>query len=211
MLDFLILALLLGIKHSFDADHLLAVSNLLIRSKSLRQTVKMGVSWALGHMITAVIITALLFAFRGSLSPILENFEMLVALMLILLGVVSLRQTTLHLHAHSHDGSKHKHLHDHDDRHMHKHMFGVGIIHGLASNDELLVLITATLGLSSFVGITLGIAIFSLGVIIGMTGYSMLLTYPLIKISRESMSNAVNGIAGVLSLAYGLLLLFGAL
>ena len=209
MTDFFLLALLLGIKHSFDADHLIAVSNLLAKSQSLKQTVKMAASWASGHMITAVIITAILFVFRDALSPILEHFEILVALMLIFLGVVSIRQVGMHFHAHRHGGLEHEHLHGHDGN-VHKHMFGIGIVHGLASNDELLVLITATLGLSSFLSITAGIAVFSAGVIIGMIAYSLLLAYPLIRISREGISRAVNAVAGSLSLVYGLLLLFGA-
>jgi len=201
-MSFLVLALLLGIKHSFDPDHLLAVSNLLARSKSLKETARMGISWAFGHMATAVIVTSLLFAFREHLAPILEHFELLVAAMLILLGVISLRQ--VHMHKHAHAGLMHEHLHIHDDhKHLHKHMFGIGIIHGLASNDELLVLITATLGLASFIEIIAGIVMFSAGVVAGMLLFSLVLTYPLIKSSSRKIVKLVNVIAGVLSIGYG--------
>ena len=67
ILFFLGLALALGFKHSYDADHLVAVSNLLVRSHDLRRTALMSVSWALGHMLTASGITVILFVFRETL------------------------------------------------------------------------------------------------------------------------------------------------
>src|SRR5437870_8246664 len=59
---FIVLALALGFKHSYDADHLVAVSNLITRSGSIRKTSLISVSWAAGHMVTAAIITVLLYA-----------------------------------------------------------------------------------------------------------------------------------------------------
>src|SRR5437867_9471975 len=53
---FIVLALALGFKHSYDADHLVAVSNLITRSGSIRKTSLISVSWAAGHMVTAAII-----------------------------------------------------------------------------------------------------------------------------------------------------------
>jgi len=102
----------------------------------------------------------------------------------------------------------HEHLHIHDDhKHLHKHMFGIGIIHGLASNDELLVLITATLGLTNFAQIITVIIMFSAGVILGMMLFSLVLTYPLIN--NEKIGRLVNVIAGVLSIGYGTAILLG--
>ena len=39
---------------------------------------------------------------------------------------------------------------------------GIGIIHGLASNDELLLLLTLSLGLASFLDIFVGLVIFTI-------------------------------------------------
>src|SRR5213078_4004303 len=66
---FIVLALALGFKHSYDADHLVAVSNLITRSGSVRKTSLMSVAWAAGHMVTAAIITVLLYTFRQTLLP----------------------------------------------------------------------------------------------------------------------------------------------
>src|SRR5207249_3381779 len=68
---FMVLALALGFKHSYDAHHLVAVSNLITRSGSVRKTSLMSASWAAGHMVTAAISTVLLYTFRP---PVLTEF-----------------------------------------------------------------------------------------------------------------------------------------
>src|SRR3989442_10016884 len=89
---FMVLALALGFKHSYDADHLVAVSNLITRSGSIRKTSLMSMSWAAGHMVTAAIITVLLYTFRQAiLSDLLGHLDLLVAIMLLFIGVVELR------------------------------------------------------------------------------------------------------------------------
>src|SRR3989338_1943743 len=178
-LMFLFTALALGFKHSYDADHLIAVSNLLTKTKSLKHTVKMAFSWSLGHMITASAITIILYVFRDSvLKTILANFEILVAVMLIGIGLWSIYQSrTIHAHKHAHEQKAHGHLHMHlkskETDHIHRHMFGIGIVHGLASNDEILLLLTLSLGVTSLAGMLLGIAVFSLGVVIGMVLFAL--------------------------------------
>lgn len=212
MIDYAVLALLLGIKHSFDADHLLAVSNLLARVRSLKQAALMGLSWAAGHMVTATALTAILFVYKNTfLTGFLDKLEVLVALMLIVLGAISLAQAGgLHAHAHKHGREKHTHSHIADeDKHLHKHMLGIGVVHGLASNDELLVLITGSLALTSLADVIAGVALFSFGVVIGMVAYSLALAYAIVKTRKEQFANAINLLAGVLSIAYGIALLVG--
>ncbi len=217
MLEFAALAIFLGVKHSFDADHLIAVSNLLSKARSLSHSVKMSASWAAGHMLTAIIITALLFAFKDSFLPLLlGKMELLVALMLVALGLFGIWQSRLlhsHEHLHGHEQHTHWHAHSaglsHGQDHSHKHMFGIGIVHGLASNDELLILLTATLGLSSFAEASLGLALFSTGVVAGMVFFSLLFTYPLLRAHSQKLVRAFNFSAGCMSVIYGGMMLFG--
>jgi len=213
MFEFLALALFLGIKHSFDADHLIAVSNLLQKAKSLRHSVQMAISWAIGHMATAVLVTIVLFVFRDSiLSFILDKMEMLIAIMLVVLGLASLYQARIfHSHRHVHETKKHVHSHIHLQRndHIHRHMFGIGIVHGLASNDELLLLLTVSLGLTSLGGMLVGVGVFSLGVVLGMIAFSLFLTYPILKISSEKLNQIVNASIGSISILYGIFLFVG--
>lgn len=210
-----LLALFLGIKHSFDADHLIAVSNLLSAPKSIAKAARMSLSWAAGHMLTAALITALLFTFKDTLLLlILGKMEVAAALMLIILGALSIYKSRIfHAHAHKHDGIPHVHWHLHAaegrEDHAHRHMFGIGIIHGLASNDELLLLLTASLGLSTLAEMIFGVAIFSLGVVIGMVAFSLLFTWPLLKAQSARLSQAINLTVGCISVIYGAMMLFG--
>ena len=214
-LPFAGLALVLGFKHSFDADHVVAVSGLLRRSRSLKESAAMSISWSVGHMATAAIITALLFAFKDSiLAQVLSHFELLVGVMLVVIGAWSLRELfILHKHPHSHGKVKHAHAHLHtksaDGVHFHKHFFGIGLVHGLASNDELLLLLTAELGLTSLAGMLVGTAIFSVGVVLGMMLFSLAFTFPLLKAHSEGISRGVTLLTGVASVGYGAMMLLG--
>lgn len=206
-----LLAFLLGFKHSYDPDHIIAVSNLLTRTGSIRNVMKMCLSWAAGHMLTASVITILLYEFKEAfLSAFLSHFEPAVAIMLVLLGVLSFKGIGLpHTHKHHHDGQFHTHLHLHlksSQDHYHKHMFGIGIVQGLASNDELLLLLTISLSLTTLFGILLGTAIFSIGVVLGMVAYGIILNHTLGSFNRKSISKVVNAAMGLSSIGYGVFL-----
>ena len=206
------LALLLGFKHSYDADHLIAVANFLRKAQTLKSALKTSASWALGHMITAAIITTLLYVFRESvLNAFLSNFDKVVGVMLVGLGLLSLKDLLgFHAHQHSHDGSRHSHPHLHKNEskgHIHKHMLGIGIIHGLASNDELLILFTASLGITTLGNILLGVAVFSIGVVAGMVLFALLFSYPLLKSKSDALYKLVTLVTGALSVIYGVVLL----
>jgi uncharacterized membrane protein YciS (DUF1049 family) len=207
------LALALGFKHSYDADHLVAVSNLLARSDSIRKTSLMSTSWAVGHMLTASVIAILLYAFREAfLSQVLANLEILVAAMLILLGVLGLMWefNVLHLHEHGHGPVKHRHLHLHLGNHgSHGAMFSIGVVHGVASNDEILILFVVALGVTSLGGLLMGIAVFSIGVVIGMIIFGLGLTYPILRWGRRRVRRVVNVAAALLSMLYAVYILAG--
>ena len=108
-------------------------------------------------------------------------------------SILSIKSNIIHIHRHSHDEEKHEHYHT--------HMFG--IIHGLASNDELLILFTASLGITSLAGLLMYVGIFSLGVIAGMVIFGLVMSYPLIKSSGASLNKLVTLTLGVISIIYG--------
>ena len=209
-LSFAGLALLLGFKHSYDADHIIAVANVLRKTSTLGSAVRISISWAAGHMVTATVVTILLYAFRESvLRIVLAHFDKAVGIMLIVLGLFSLKDLlNSHSHTHKHGNIKHSHPHAHSNegnihKHAHKHMFGIGIIHGLASNDELLILFAASLGLTTLAGILLGVAIFSAGVVLGMVLFALVFSYPLLKARSEFFYRLITIVTGAASVAYG--------
>ena len=214
LISFMLLALVLGFKHSYDSDHLIAVSNILRKVDSLKSATRISFSWAIGHMITATIITITLFIFKESfLNNVLPHFGKIVGIMLVILGLISLRELfNFHSHRHEHDGVIHSHSHLHiksDDKnkHSHAHMFGIGIVHGLASNDELLVLFTASLAVTSIGGLLIGLGVFSIGVILGMMLFTVIFSYPLIKINSKKIYKIVSFGTGSIGIVYGILML----
>ena len=147
------LAVALGFKHAYDPDHVVAVSNVIARSDGLKKTSLLSVSWALGHMVTAAALAVLLFAFREVfLAELLAVLEVLVVAMLLAIGVIALlwEFNVLHVHEHWHGLFKHRHLHTHAGKHSgHGAMFSIGVVHGVASNDELLLLLVVALGVTT--------------------------------------------------------------
>lgn len=213
ILVFMGLAAILGFKHSYDADHLVAVSNLLARSRDLRKTALMSTAWAAGHMITATIITLILYAVRETvLSTYLASLELGVAVMLVAIGVFGLlvEFKVIHVHPHRHEATEHSHVHVHlTDRREHEAMFGIGIVHGLASNDELLLLFLVSLSVTSIAGLLGGVGVFSLGVVAGMVLFGLGLSYPTTRWGTEKVRRAVNVAAAVLSIGYAAYLFLG--
>lgn len=88
-------------------------------------------------------------------------------------------------------------------------MFGIGIVHGLASNDELLILFTISLSVTSLLGLLLGVGVFSIGVVLGMIVYGVGITYPMVRFGKGRVRRIVNIGVAVLSIVYALLLLVG--
>ena len=90
-------------------------------------------------------------------------------------------------------------------------MFGIGIVHGLASNDEILVLLVASFGLATLTieGLLVGVGVFSLGVVAGMILFGLGLSYPILRWGDVKVRRIVNVVAAALSIGYGLFLLAG--
>lgn len=216
-LTFMVLALALGFKHSYDADHLVAVSNLIARSPSIRRAGLMSVSWAVGHMLTAAILTVVLFTVgRPVLLEFLEQMEVAVGIMLLLIGVLGLlwEFNMFHIHEHWHGVAKHTHLHSRLHGHLSKHgehktMFSIGIVQGIASNDELFVLLVVALIVATLGELLLGVAVFSLGVVAGMVLFAVGLNYPIVRWGGRRVRRVVNVAVAVLSIVYAVLLFAG--
>tara|TARA_Y100000590_G_scaffold165797_1_gene189837 strand:- start:5783 stop:6481 length:699 start_codon:yes stop_codon:yes gene_type:complete len=216
--SFAVLAFLMGIKHAFDTDHVIVVSNFLSRSKRLNESLNISLSWGVGHMLTVGIITVIIFYNMNSFPVImlLENFEIIIATIMIIMGIVSMTIgiPIQHKHEHNHNGIKHEHTHTHriggfmnKDLKSHHASFGVGILHGLASNDELFIVLVLGLGIGSITVLLGALFLFSTGVVLGMIGFSVLV----LRVS-DSISNnfkwMLNYTFAISAIIYGLYLLY---
>jgi len=172
----------LGLLHSLDADHIMAVSNLASGQSSTKASVTFCLRWALGHGFTLLVIGLLVFAVGISLPVSLSLYaEVAVGLMLVIIGAVVLfdifRQRA-HIHFHQHDGLlEHAHWHSHkkekSHRHTHTAIF-VGVLHGLAGSAPLLAIIPIA-RTEQPVYAFIYLAVFSLGVLFAMLLFGGLL------------------------------------
>ena len=85
------LGLLLGMRHSTDPDHVVAVSTIVSKQRSIRQAGLIGTIWGLGHTLTIFAVGSMIILFGVVIPPRLGlSMEFSVALMLILLGLLNL-------------------------------------------------------------------------------------------------------------------------
>src|SRR3989442_4650629 len=178
------LGLLLGFRHAFEPDHLAAVSTLATRQGRLLDACRLGLAWALGHTASVGVVVGAIILFglrlRDRLWPVAD---LLVAVLLIWLGgtvILRYARGRWHLHVNAHAGGSHLHLHSHAQGTAHEHThpqgdarrsLGFGLLHGLAGNAAILVLLVAAAPtraaqLAYFVA-------FAIGTMIGMLAVSV--------------------------------------
>jgi high-affinity nickel-transport protein len=85
------LGLILGMRHSTDADHVVAISTIVSKQRSIRNAAFIGSVWGMGHTITIFIVGSLIILFGVEIPPRVGlSMEFSVAVMLILLGLLNL-------------------------------------------------------------------------------------------------------------------------
>src|SRR4029077_6240351 len=109
-------------RHATDPDHVIAVSTIVSRHRSIKHAAAIGALWGLGHTLTILIVGGGIILF-GWVIPtrIGLSMELSVGLMLILLGVLNLTGillwiTTQNLppgHRHGQGSAVHSHAHSH--------------------------------------------------------------------------------------------------
>ena len=226
---------LLGMRHATDADHVIAVTTILNRSKRFLDTTLIGALWGLGHTITVVIVGILIIGFNIVIPPPVGlAMEFAVALMLIALGILNLtgglRSITerltppapMHAHEHAHGEAAHGHLHGHGSneqlsgqgvvgrlgRYQLVRPVAVGLVHGLAGSAAVALLVLATI---QDPGTAMAyLLVFCVGVAAGMAILTTVIGLPFFLSSRRSIevNRWLTIVSGVLSLAFGLLLAY---
>jgi high-affinity nickel-transport protein len=77
-------------RHATDADHVVAVTTIVTRQRSLPSAAAIGALWGLGHTLTLLAIGGTMIALGLVMPPWLGlTLELLVAVMLVVLGVAS--------------------------------------------------------------------------------------------------------------------------
>src|SRR6266481_250965 len=80
----------LGMRHATDPDHVIAVTTIVARQRSLTRAALTGAFWGLGHTLTIFVVGAAIILFDVVIpARIGLSMEFSVALMLIFLGVMN--------------------------------------------------------------------------------------------------------------------------
>lgn len=226
----LALGLVLGLKHSLDPDHVVAVSTIVSEYRNPLRSFWVGVSWGLGHTTTLLLIGVVIIALRLTIPDRLALlFEFFVGIMLVGLGaqvVYSFMNKKVHQHAHGHPEESHQHYHSHAPDQdvatavMHhpavnigkpffrKKSYLVGTVHGVAGSAALTLLILASID-SAFAGMVY-ILLFGLGSVLSMGIMTIFISLPFV-VSADRMPNMNRMIqigVGTLSIIFGGFLMY---
>ncbi|HEY6187753.1 MAG TPA: hypothetical protein VIW80_08755 [Pyrinomonadaceae bacterium] len=220
------LGLLFGLKHATEADHIVAISSIVSRERSLLRSAAVGALWGVGHTASLIIVGIVVLALRVAVPETIAHWlEFGVALMIIVLGISALvrvrsgRRRDVHLHQHKHDGVSHVHLHFHEHGTEHTGRVGahshtvskigfkpllVGAMHGLAGSAALTLLVLTQVD-STVLGLAY-LGAFGIGSIVGMLLMSGLIGLPFVLSARRfgGVHDGLQTLAGALSLAFGL-------
>ena len=211
----LLLTIYAGFMHAFEADHLLAVSNIVSQRNNIKHSLKDGIFWGLGHASTIFFIGILMILFKTTISQnYFHYFEAMVGLMLIILAVYRLikffrnKKIIIHTHSHDHAAEQHRHLHvhigsEHKYRHEHSLAYGVGLVHGLAGSGALIVIVMSQMK-GTVDGLTY-LVVFGIGCIAGMMLASGLFSIPFSKkiMKAQALQSFLIISSATLCLLYG--------
>jgi ABC-type nickel/cobalt efflux system permease component RcnA len=228
-----VVAILLGLRHATDPDHLTAVSTLFLGDErsGTRRATALGFAWGLGHAATLFAFGLPAVLFRR----VLPNWAQQAAEVIIGLVIAALALRLLlrcyrgyfHLHLHSHGSTSHAHPHahehvhrsEHSAAHTHRHAeslgrspltaFGVGLIHGMGGSAAVGVLLVSATS-SSLEGVT-ALLLFAAATALSMTLVSGLLGYALARGALRHQLARLVPVFGAASFLFGVWYSVGAL
>jgi len=209
-------AILLGLRHATDPDHLAAVTTLLASTeRRARDAAKLGLAWGAGHALTLFALGVPIVLYRAYLPETVQRAaETAIGFLIAGLAVwllVRWRRGAFHAHTHDHGDRSHAHLHSHSTS-PHEHArsrtplgaFAVGLLHGIGGSAGVGILLVSTIDRTA-------LAIGALGILAAFTAVSMtLLTTGFgLTLGRRSLGRLAPAL-GVASLAFGLWYALGA-
>jgi hypothetical protein len=210
----LLYALYEGVVHAFEADHVLAVTNIVSQRNAIFLALKDGVFWGLGHTSTIFLVGILIILFKVNIPDhSFSYFEAAVGLMLILVASYRFylffkeKHGFVHRHRHEHAGVNEK-LHIHTGKNLHKTSYGIGFVHGLAGSGALVVLVMTQI--HSIASSLLYLFIFGIGSIAGMTLVAGVFSIPFSKrlIRSKILRTILVVLSSVLCLSYGFYVIY---
>ena len=228
LLAALVLGVVLGLRHSLDPDHVVAVSTIVSEYRNPLRSFWVGVSWGLGHTTTLLLIGIVIIALRLAIPDRLALLlEFSVGIMLVGLGVqvmYKFREKMVHQHPHGHEENAHLHFHSHtqDAGHSREHhkikgigrpflrkkSYLVGTVHGVAGSAALTLLVLASIE-SPLAGMAY-VLLFGVGSVLSMGLMTIFISLPFSFSANRlpSLNRFIQLGTGTLSILFGGFLMY---
>jgi len=237
LLSIIALGFFLGMRHATDPDHVIAVTTIVARHRTVKHASLIGALWGAGHTVTIIVVGGAILLL-GWVIParVGLSMEFSVAVMLILLGIMNLTGFLQWINGRaSRSGARADdsqaescgtsgHGHDHAGAHTsigwfdrHFGSFGlyqvirplvIGIVHGLAGSAAVALLVLATIRDPKWAFLYL--LVFGVGTIAGMMVITAAIGLPFVYAGKTSarLSAVLRYSSGLLSLGFGLFLAY---
>jgi high-affinity nickel permease len=199
----LLVAILLGLRHATDPDHMAAVTTLITSGKdrAARSAARLGAWWGLGHALTLVLFgIPVLIAGRYLPERVDQGAETAVGALIVFLALrllVRWRHGYFDLHAHPHQDQYHRHA-----VRTPAGAFGIGLVHGMGGSAGVAVLLLAAIPSETLAVVSLLVlAVFTaVSMTVVTSGFGWMLSLQRVTTVVTASIPAV----GVASLAFGL-------
>jgi high-affinity nickel permease len=196
-----VIAILLGLRHATDPDHLTAVSTLVAGDRAdTRGAGRLGLAWGLGHATTLFAFGLPIVLYRSNLPDAVQT----VAETLIGLVIVALATRLLWRWRESRRGT---------GRHLHAprsplQAYGIGLVHGIGGSAGVGVLLLASIPdhVEAVAALGLFAAFTAMSMALASTSFGWVMSRGAVQRSFVSVAPAL----GALSLAFGVWYALGA-
>jgi high-affinity nickel permease len=196
-----VIAILLGLRHATDPDHLTAVSTLVAGNRAdTRGAGRLGLAWGLGHATTLFAFGVPIVLYRSYLPEAVQTAaEMLIGLVIVALAArlllrwrESRRGTGRHLHA----------------ARSPLQAYGIGLVHGIGGSAGVGVLLLASIPdhVEAVAALGLFAAFTAMSMALASTSFGWVMSRGAVQRSFVSVAPAL----GALSLAFGVWYALGA-
>lgn len=185
-LAFLGFGFVLGIRHAFDADHVVAISSIVMTTRSVRSATRHGVVWGVGHTLTLFLVGAAILFLKVKIPETVSLWlEGAAGLMLVVIGIRAIRAKEMQ-----------------SDLRTSHHSLMVGAMHGLAGSGALTLLVLASA--DTLLAGMVFILLFGVGSILAMMAISSLVAVPLAATRKmRRLDRTIRIAVGALSVVFG--------
>ena len=219
--------LVLGIRHSTDTDHVVAISTIVTRQRGIRGAALIGGLWGLGHTLTIFVVGCFIILGGVVIPPRVGlSMEFSVGLMLILLGLLNLSglmqkltawfrsrsssaKQVLDYLAPSAEAAAPESVSSLPSGFFHcLRPLAIGLVHGLAGSAAVALLVLSTIHKPLWAIVYL--VIFGGGTMLGMMCMTMAMSMPLAYAGDRlpKLSRYLTTASGVVSVCFGSFLVY---